>query len=269
MLDVRFGDRGPRVVLLQVLLNRRGGGLTVDGIFGPRTRGAVSDARRRMLGGAGGDIAGPDFWRALLDEQRLCGIDAFDMGEERFQTGVTIVREAGSQVVETGAMCNGVEVVVGSIQGRTRPPGSLGVLRTWGHGNRGHWLSFTVGEVVHTTLADPALGAQIAAERWSYVDPGNFDAMRPTLAPVGRCFASVGIYEHHGCSLGRIAETREMMRKLATLWGVPVTVAVGTQLIPFTEAAALRFQGQTFTAYPHGTERAWIAQVLAGERTSR
>jgi hypothetical protein len=31
---------------------------------------------------------------------------------------------------------------------------------------------------------------------------------------------------------------------------------------------ATRFQGATFTAYPGGSERAWIARVLTGERAS-
>lgn len=268
MLDVRMGDRGPRVVLLQVLLNRAGAGLKVDGIFGPLTRRAVSDARLRLLN-ISGPFADPDLWMALLGEHRLCGIDAFDMGEERFQAGTTIVRSAGSRVVQTGAMCNGVQAVVQGITSQTVPAGSLGVLRTWGHGNRGHWLSFTVGEVVETTKENPALGAAIAAERRSYVYPGNFDAMSSVLAPVRQCFAGVGIYEHHGCSLGRIQETRRMMSRLATLWGVPVTVAVGTQLIPCGPDTALRFQGQTLTAYPGGVEAAWIKRVLADERMCR
>jgi hypothetical protein len=172
MLEVRTGDRGPRVVLLQVLLNGGGAGLTVDGIFGSRTGQAVNDARMRLFR-MPGSIADPDLWRALFEDHRLCAVDAFDMGEERFETGATIVRSAGSRVVGTGAMCNGVPSVVQGIMEETSPSGSLAVLRTWGHGNRGHWLSFTVGEVVHTTLADPALGAAIAAERGSYVDPDN------------------------------------------------------------------------------------------------
>ena len=94
MLDVRFGDRGPRVVVLQVLLNRRGAGLVVDGIFGRLTRQAVIDAGRR-LGSGPGAVAGPDFWIALFDEQRLCAVDAFDMGEEHFQTGVSLVKGQG------------------------------------------------------------------------------------------------------------------------------------------------------------------------------
>ena len=268
MLDVRFGDHGPRVVLLQVLLNRRGAGLVVDGAFGRLTRQAVIDAGRR-LGSGPSAVAGPDFWIALFDEQRLCAVDAFDMGEERFQTGVSIVRSAGSRVVETGAMCNGVEVVVHSIQARTRPPGTLGVLRTWGHGNRGHWLSFTVGEIVHLRERDPQAAALVAAERRSYIDPDSFDSMSHVLAPVGGCFARVGIYEHHGCSLGKLAQTREMMGRLAVLWDVPVTVAMGQQYIPRNPAEAMRFQGQVYTAYPGGSQRAWIARVLAGERASR
>jgi hypothetical protein len=41
--------------------------------------------------------------------------------------------------------------------------------------------------------------------------------MSPVLAPVRQCFDRVGIYEHHGCSLGKVAETRDMMRRLAAL----------------------------------------------------
>jgi|SRR5690348_915448 hypothetical protein len=268
MLDVRLGDRGPRVVLLQVLLNRRSAALVVDGIFGPKTEDAVRAARRRFFG-APGPIADADFWTQLFSEQQLCGVDAFDMGEAGFQTGAGIVGSAGSRVVATGAMCNGIETVVQGIRARTRPPGSLGVLRTWGHGNRGHWLSFTVGEIVHLRQINPALGRAIAQERRSYIDPQNFGEMSSALAPVRQCFARIGIYEHHGCTLGSVPATRHMMGRLAGLWGVPVTVAVGKQFIPRIAEEAFRFQGETFTAYPGGSKNAWISRVLAEERTSR
>jgi hypothetical protein len=242
--------------------------LRVDGVFGPLTGRAVAAARGRLLSSPG-QVADPDLWNALFDEQRLCGVDAFDMGEERSASGVRLTQAAGSRVVETGAMCDGVGAVVQGIVGRVRPPGSLAILRTWAHGNLGRWLVFTAGEVVHTTQADPALGAQIAAERRSYIDGDNFTEMAPVLEPVGRCFASVGIYEHHGCTLGSVPATRGMLRRLAGLWGVPVTAAMGPQAIPMHSAEALRFQGQTFTAYPGGSEAAWIAEVLAGERACR
>lgn len=155
-------------------------------------------------------------------------------------------------------------VVQGIVRG-TSPPASLAVLRTWGHGNRGHWLSFTVGEVVHTSLEDPALGRAITRETASYVDPNNYEANVPVLTPLGKCFASFGFYEHHGCSLGSIPATRSMMGRLAQLWNVPVTVAMGLQRIPMNGPTALRFQGHTFTAYPQGGEEGWLARVRAGE----
>ena len=123
--------------------------------------------------------------------------------------------------------------------------------------------------MVDTAIENPVLGRAIAEERRSYVDPANFDEMSHVLIPVKACFAGVGIYEHHGCSLGRVAATRRMMQRLSSLWDVPVTVAVGTQHIPYNAADTMRFQGQTFTAYPQGGSRAWINRVLARERASR
>lgn len=40
--DVRIGDRGPRVRIVQELLNHHGLRIAIDGIFGPATRAAVS-----------------------------------------------------------------------------------------------------------------------------------------------------------------------------------------------------------------------------------
>lgn len=264
MLDVRIGDRGPRVVLLQVLLNRKGAGLKVDGIFG-HTQKAVMDARMRFFNSPG-PVADPDLWMSLFREQELCAVDAFDIGDARAETGATIVQSAGSHVVRTGAMCDGVPEVVKGIVSRTKPPRSLAVLRTWGHGNRGRWLSFIVGEVVKTSARDPLLGKAIAAENRSYVDLKHFHEMAPVLAPAGDCFDSIGIYEHHGCSLGSVHATCEMMRKLAALWDVPVTVAFGLQYIPYNGPTALRFQHRTDTFYPRGSPHAWIKRVLADER---
>src|SRR6202142_122582 len=110
MLEVRTGDRGPRGVLLPGLLNGGGAGLAGGGVFGSRNGQAVHDARMRVFR-VPGTIADPDLWRALFEDQRLWAVDAFDMGEERFETGATIVRSAGSRVVGTGAMCNGVPSV--------------------------------------------------------------------------------------------------------------------------------------------------------------
>jgi hypothetical protein len=57
-----------------------------------------------------------------------------------------------------------------------------------------------------------------------------------------------------------------MMRKLAALWDVPVTVAFGLQYIPYNASTALRFQHSTKDFYPGGSANAWIKRVLADER---
>ena len=44
MILVRPGERSPRVALIQILLNRAGNRLRVDGMFGPKTRAAVTHA---------------------------------------------------------------------------------------------------------------------------------------------------------------------------------------------------------------------------------
>jgi len=58
--------------------------------------------------------------------------------------------------------------------------------------------------------------------------------------------------EHGGCSLGSKAATRQLMHSLANLWQVPVSVGVGDQV------SILKFDGQTFTAYPgNGNLHTW------------
>ena len=48
MILIQYGDCGPRVVLLQVLLNRKGASLEVDGAFGNHTYRAVVDFQKSV-----------------------------------------------------------------------------------------------------------------------------------------------------------------------------------------------------------------------------
>ena len=62
---VRSGSRGDDVRQLQQLLNQRGYGLDVDGIFGSRTQSAVRDWQQRS-GLTVDGIVGKNTWGSLL-----------------------------------------------------------------------------------------------------------------------------------------------------------------------------------------------------------
>jgi peptidoglycan hydrolase-like protein with peptidoglycan-binding domain len=62
---LRRGSRGHPVPALQYLLRDRGHAVTVDGVFGPRTR-AVVLGFQRALGITADGIVGPVTWRALV-----------------------------------------------------------------------------------------------------------------------------------------------------------------------------------------------------------
>lgn len=252
MLIVKRGDHSPSVVLLQILLNRRGAGLKVDGQFGPKTEQGVRDFQsslRMSLSPPG--VAGEGLWPELFRGTGLRVVDAFDLGEPRLARSADIAERGGSVPLRTGAMCNGVESVIQRAVGQASGPGTTALMRIWGHGNLGRWLTFSVGEVVDLAHEDPAAFEAVRSEWRSYIDPAHFDVMVPILSPMKAIFAPFGSFEAHGCSLGRVPKTRDLLRKLADVFGVPVTVGTGTQKIPEDAKTAFRFSGATYTAYPH------------------
>lgn len=271
MLIVERGDHAPNVVLLQILLNRRGAGLNVDGHFGPKTEQAVRDFQsslRMSLSPSG--VAGEGLWPELFRGTELHVVDAYDLGDPRIARGADIAEGAGSVALRTGAMCNGVESVVHRAVGQAGSPGSTALMRMWGHGNLGRWLTFSVGEVVDLAEEDPAAYRAVRQEWRSYVDPAHFEAMAPVLRPLRALFARFGSFEAHGCSLGRVARTRDLLRRLSNLLGVPVTVGTGLQPIPHGASTAFRFTGHTYTAYPnHGDIRSWAHAASMGEAVRR
>ena len=271
MLIVQRGDHAPSVVLLQILLNRRGAGLKVDGSFGPKTEQAVKDFQSSFpmsLSPLG--VASEGLWTELFRGTGLHVVDAYDLGEPRGETGARIAESAGSVTLRTGAMCNGVESVIQRAVGQAGGPGSTALMRIWGHGNLGRWLTFSVGEVVDLAQEDPAAYAAVRQEYRSYIDPSHFDVMAGVLRPLRAVFAPFGSFEAHGCSLGSVPRTRDLLRRLANLWGVPVTVGMGLQPIPRRAATAFRFSGRTYTAYPnHGDLRSWAQSVSAAETVCR
>ena len=197
-------------------------------------------------------------------------MDAYDLGEPRSTAGADIAERAGSVSLRTGAMCNGVESVIRRAVSQAGGPGSTALMRIWGHGNLGRWLTFSVGEVVDLAHEDPAAYAAVRGEWRSYIDPAHFDAMLPVLRLMRPIFPPFGSFEAHGCSLGSVPKTRDLLRRLANVFEVPVTVGTGLQPIPRSATSAFRFSGATFTAYPrNGTLQSWARAASVAEAVRR
>jgi hypothetical protein len=270
MLRVYEGDRGPRVVLLQILLNRKGADLNVDGVFGPSTRKAVIAFQKQCAKVTATGKADDATWPPLFQNSDVGIIDAYDVTDARYATGAESPKDAGIPTIETGGMCNGVQSVVQQVIQQAGQKGSIAILRMFGHGNHGTWFTFSVGDAVHLKDSDPQAYNQVAAETHSYVDFDHLDDLIPILDRLTPYFAPFGSFEHHGCSLGSVDKTKKMMKRLADLWSVPVTTGIGLQYIPYDKNSAFRFTTQTVTAYPdHDNLRIWAKFASAGETMCR
>jgi Putative peptidoglycan-binding domain-containing protein len=253
MILVKPNESSPRVAVIQILLNRSGNKLTVDGIFGHKMRDAVIDFQiNNGITSANGQV-GPSTWRQLPRGSNTEVVDVVDIGDPTVGgSAVSQLQSAGGEPIQLGLMCGGVEQMVGDVIDRSSGPGSIALLRITGHGNLGHWLTVSVGEVVHLKKDDPPYYREKQAEFHSYIDWDHFDALAHTLSRLREFFAPYGMMEHGGCSLGSVTNTRKLMIRLADLWAVPVSVGVGLQ------TSILNFDGRTFTAYPkHGTLASW------------
>jgi hypothetical protein len=78
----------------------------------------------------------------------------------------------------------------------------------------------------------------------------NFSKVNGIIQPLSAIFAPFGFAEHLGCTLGARHQTREMLRKLADLWGVPIRVGIWTQPI----GSVMDISGPAFTAFPRGRD---------------
>jgi len=255
MILVRPGEHSPRVALIQILLNRAGNALKVDGVFGPKTRAAVVEFQQshRLAQDA---VVGPQTWRHFPLGNNTTVVDVVDIGDPSVGgSAVEQLRTAGGNPIELGLMCAGVEQMVGAVMSRCGGAGKLALLRITGHGNLGRWMTVSVGDVVDLSRRDYKVWA---TEYHSYIDWGHIDQLVPTLSRLRGCFAPYGIMEHGGCSLGSKATTRQLMHRLADLWRVPVSVGVGIQI------SILKFDGQVFTAYPGSGSLANWSQRFRG-----
>ena len=144
---LRRGDKLPAVAVAQMLLNRTGASLTVDGIFGQNTESAVRAFQRQRGPLAVDGVIGRNTWPRLAAHERLPIVDCIDVfdpdlytSERKFLTNV------GGTPITLGGMSNGIEQAVSDILRHTSDaflirfhghgaPGVAGV--SFGHGD--HW----------------------------------------------------------------------------------------------------------------------------------
>jgi hypothetical protein len=239
-------------VLIQLLLNRAGDQLKVDGIFGRRTLAALIEFQRRNRVNPDG-VVGPTTWRELPRGDNTNVVDVVDVGDPKtLGPAVMAFEKAGGHPIQLGLMCAGVEQMAHDIASRSNGRGNIALLRVMGHGNRGRWMTVSVGDVVDLSQSEYAIWR---TEYHSYLDLEHADEVLPVLSFLRGYFAPYGMMEHGGCSLGGQPKTRQLMRKLADLWNVPVSAGVGVQ------HSFLNFDGQVFTAYPRdGSLESWSEQ---------
>ena len=275
MFTIRSGEHGPRVTVLQVLLNSHGctgtdgKRLNVDGAYGRNTRDAVKAAATMAEGGdLTGAVATPALVRQLLADVDLQVVSSVDLGDPALQADAAALQRNFDDPILLGGMCNGLVAMVQAVQSRGRP-GHVAALRFVGHGNLGDWLTISVGSVAHLREGNAAERREygfIKQEIYSYISADNYDKVNTIVAPLKGIFAKFAFAEHLGCTLGAKPQTRKVLQKLADLWGVPIRVGLQTQPV----GMVTEIKGPVFTAYPgNQTLTSWSRQFqtleLAGQ----
>jgi hypothetical protein len=226
---LRRYDKLPAVAVAQMLLNRTGASLTVDGDFGPATKAAVVNFQSGHRLTPDG-VIGQNTWPRLVHQERLpiCDcIDVFDpdlyTSENRFLTGV------GGRPITIGGMSNGMEQIVSDIVSRHS---NLFLLRFHGHGAAG--------------LAGVSFGHGDHRSRSSFQ---NDQATRQVLRRLRSAMGPYGCIQFMHCQTGRGPAGRQFLQMVANETNVPVTAAIDDQYAS-TLRETVRYEGRTTTFCP-------------------
>jgi len=241
------GDKLPTAAVLQKLLNRAGAVLNVDGDLGSKTEKALREFQQSRNIAVDGKT-GNDTWTRLMHLDVLPVVDCIDVFDEKIYRGqAQVVIDSGGAPIMMGGMSNGLEQAALEL----RDARSIFLLRFIGHGcpgvqgvtiGRGGWYE--------------NVGGERKADRKVYDHSSIFFLNAPNAGSFGikQIFGPYSSVELHGCHVASGPVGHKFIRDLATALQVPVTAGINSQ------RAALRFDGPTFTAYPHGLQ-AWCASL--------
>lgn len=235
MMYLKQGSARPAVATAQKML---GGGITVDGYFGPRTkaRASVYQAGRTPPLSSDG-IVGKDTWTALTGDHDLVTVDVVDAHDPSVAaTEAADIRAAGGEPIVLYGQSNGVAVMVGEVIRKAGRYRRIALLRIHSHGAPGS-MNVTAGE-------------EALDEHMTSLDLSTLWFTGPQLATLAPYFVPWGSTELMGCNVGEGAAGRRLLDNLAGLVQVPVSAGVRTQYSGGQRTFV--FEGPIKTGYPHG-----------------
>jgi len=249
MIHLKYGHIGPKVVSLQILLNRHTPtiALNVDGMFGPKTKsGVIAFQRHYKL--STDAVVGKKTWGKLRQLSGLETVDMVDMTSNDLGGAVADIKSAGGNPIIMRGMSNGVGQAMVSVAQQVKGAESIVLLRLYAHGAPGG---------INVSAGVDDYDADLAG-----ISNSNFHQIRGSLNFIKGKFAPFSSVGFHGCQVGRGSAGRNLVRKLADVWQVPVTAAVRYQLVGGGARYTFRHEGPVFTAYPGGVSlRSWARQV--------
>lgn len=240
---LRKGDRLPAVAAAQALLTRTGFPLTVDGIFGDKTRNAVrAFQKERRLADDG--VIGKNTWPRLKATEKLQIIDCVDVFDfDMIKQEVQPLENLGGAPIVLGGMSNGIEQAVMEVRKRAQSSGIF-VLRFHGHGAPG--------------LAGASSGEE-AYDPNARADWANTPQTRAALSKLKGLFGPFGCIQFMHCQTGRRQQGKDFLTLVSNATGVPATAAIKDQYSS-TIRQLLRFEGPVRNICPGGADlKSWSA----------
>ncbi len=259
-ISLDLNDQLPTVVALQVLLNRFGVESHISGRYDFDTRNAVMRFQRQKMGPGvtPNGIAGANTWLSFLANTSLRVVDAVDVTDPDLCYIVGGLATPLGKPIITGAQSNSIPRLMTEIAGKASG-GQLLLLRLHGHGSAGN-IGVSDGRGLFDSAGQEDLSHRTAL---SYK---NVDSLAGELLRISLLFAPYGSVEIHGCEAGKGHEGQELLRKLANIWGVPVSAPTGRQSKGAMKDNT-RFDGEVHTEFPNGgTLESWAAQIASDQR---